>query len=138
MTGRLRTGRFDADHPDVLVIDDDPDVRWSLVEVLAQLGVVAIAAENGAEGLRLALERSPRLILLDLRMPVMDGWQFLDQRRTRPKLARIPVAIITAEATDRPAGPDVQALIEKPADEDALRALLDTLLEPGPASHAAS
>jgi CheY-like chemotaxis protein len=135
---KLRTGKYDADVPDVLVIDDDEDVRWSLVELLAQLGVVAIGAENGVEGLRLATERTPQLILLDLRMPVMDGWQFLAERRARPALARIPVAVITAEESHRPRAPDVQALLEKPADEDALRAVLDMLLVHGKSSNVAS
>jgi CheY-like chemotaxis protein len=125
---RLRTGNYDAEAPDVLVIDDDTDVRWSIVELLAELGFVAIGAENGAEGLRLAAERSPRLILLDLRMPVMDGWQFLRERRARPDLARIPVAIVTAEPADRPSGPDVQAVVEKPAGEEALRTVTESLL----------
>lgn len=76
MNGKLRTGRYDGDAPDVLVIDDDEDVRWALLELLQLLGFVALGASNGAHGLRLAEDRAPRAILLDLRMPVMDGWQF--------------------------------------------------------------
>jgi CheY-like chemotaxis protein len=130
MTVKLRTGKYDGQRPDVLVIDDDEDVRWALLELLQLLGFVAIGASNGAQGLRLALERPPKAILLDLRMPVMDGWQFLEQRQARRELAAIPVVVITAETLDTSLGPEVQ-LLHKPIGEDELRAALAVLpLEP--------
>jgi CheY-like chemotaxis protein len=126
---KLRTGKFDGTTTaDVLVIDDDEDVRWALVELLQLLGFVAVGAANGAEGLRLASERVPRLILLDLRMPVMNGWQFLEHRRGSASLASIPVAVVTAEPSGTLIDPDVQALLSKPIGEDELRAALDRLM----------
>jgi CheY-like chemotaxis protein len=129
MATKLRTGKFGADAPDVLVIDDDEDVRWAVVELLQLLGFVAIGAANGQEGLKLATQRRPRLILLDLRMPVMNGWQFLAYRRQNTALARIPVAVVTAEPADSPPlEPDVQVLLRKPLGEEELRAALDQLM----------
>jgi CheY-like chemotaxis protein len=128
VSGKLRTGNYAGDTPDVLVIDDDEDVRWAIVELLQLLGFVAIGAMNGVEGLRLAAERSPKVILLDLRMPVMNGWQFLDQRRQIAALASIPLAVVTAEPVAVPLGVDVQALVRKPIGEEELRALVDRLM----------
>jgi len=128
MSPKLRTGNYHGDAPDVLVIDDDEDVRWAVLEILQLLGYIAVGAPNGVEGLRLARERRPRLILLDLRMPVMNGWQFLERRRQNETLARIPVAVVTAEPTGTPLDEDVQALLRKPIGEEELRLLLDQLM----------
>jgi CheY-like chemotaxis protein len=124
---KLRTGEYDGEPPDVLVIDDDEDVRWALLELLQLLGLVGIGASNGAQGLRLAEDRPPRAILLDLRMPVMDGWQFLEYRRSSSDLLRVPVVVITAETMDVAMGPDVHRLLRKPIGEDELRVALDGL-----------
>jgi CheY-like chemotaxis protein len=124
---KLRTGQYDGESPDVLVIDDDEDVRWALLELLQLLGFEAVGASNGAQGLCLAIDRKPQVILLDLRMPVMDGWQFLEYRRSSNELLRIPVVVITAETMDVAMGPDVQVLLRKPVGEDELRAALDGL-----------
>jgi CheY-like chemotaxis protein len=127
LTEKLRTGKYDGEMPDVLVIDDDEDVRWALVELLQLLGFVAISASNGVQGLRLATERPPRAILLDLRMPVMDGWEFLHRRQSSHELSRIPVVVITAETVDGSLGPQVQLLLRKPIGEEELRAALADL-----------
>jgi CheY-like chemotaxis protein len=128
MTAKIRTGSFDGSSADVLVIDDDEDVRWALLELLQLLGFVAVGASNGADGLRLARERAPRLILLDLRMPIMNGWQFLQHRRQSASLASIPVAVVTAEPSGTMIDPDVQALLTKPIGEEELRTALDQLM----------
>jgi CheY-like chemotaxis protein len=127
VSAKLRTGKYDGETPDVLVIDDDEDVRWALLELLQLLGFIAVGASNGAQGLRLAEDRPPRAILLDLRMPVMDGWQFLEYRRSSSDLLRVPVVVITAETMDVTMGPDVQVLLRKPIGEDELREALDGL-----------
>jgi len=127
LTEKLRTGRYDGDSPDVLVIDDDEDVRWALLELVQILGFVAVGACNGAQGLKLACDRRPRVILLDLRMPVMDGYQFLQRRQADPALAQIPVVVITAEAAVDPIVPEVQQLLRKPIGEEELRAALEAL-----------
>jgi CheY-like chemotaxis protein len=82
----------------ILIVDDDPDIRDALEELLMDRGFSVLAAPNGADALRLlrALPTPPAIILLDVMMPVMDGYAFLDERRRDPLLSRIPVAIITA------------------------------------------
>src|SRR5262245_37823526 len=82
---------------DVLIVDDDEDLRYSLLELLQQDGLVTIAAANGRDGLQLALKCSPRLVLLDLNMPVMSGREFLERRRSDAALARIPVVVVTGD-----------------------------------------
>lgn len=131
---RPRTAELDGSSVDVLVVDDDVCFAQSLVEEIAQFGFVAVAAANGAEALRLAQDRRPRLILLDLEMPVMNGWQFLQRRRSNRALSRIPVVVISGVATAL-AGrqrDDVQGIIEKPLEEQVLVEIMHALLPEGP------
>jgi CheY-like chemotaxis protein len=89
----------------VLVVDDDPDVRKSLAEALADRGWIVVAEPNGKtamEHLRQGL--TPCAILLDLMMPIMDGWQFREELRQDPSLATIPVLVISAFSPKPPAG----------------------------------
>ena len=82
----------------VLIIDDDPDVRETLVDALSLEGLNVAAVENGLEALewlRAHLD-AEWLVLLDLMMPVMDGRTFLSKRASDPALAAIPVLIFTA------------------------------------------
>jgi CheY-like chemotaxis protein len=82
----------------VLVVDDDRDIRDSLVEVLEDHGYRAIGAGNGREALD-ALRTSadmPCLILLDLMMPVMDGREFREEQLKNPEWTGIPVIVISA------------------------------------------
>jgi len=82
----------------VLVVDDDVDIREILAEVLGEVGFEVITAANGREALTVARDTSlrPSVILLDLMMPIMDGYGFLEQRSADPVLASIPIAIVTA------------------------------------------
>ena len=82
----------------ILIVDDDLDIRELLAEALEGLGFPAITAMNGLEAAKLvrSMASPPSLILLDLMMPVMDGYGFLEERKNDPVLAKIPVAIITA------------------------------------------
>jgi CheY-like chemotaxis protein len=81
----------------ILVVDDDADIREVLTEVLAEQGYRALTASNGAEALSILRNGSvPCMVLLDLMMPVMDGYLFLEEFKREPTLASIPVAVITA------------------------------------------
>ena len=85
----------------VLIVDDYADARASLREMLEELGHPVIEASNGREALDVLLFRRDArisLILLDLHMPVMDGWEFLDVVRSYVSLASIPVLVVSAYA----------------------------------------
>ncbi len=87
----------------VMIVDDDPDIREVLAEVLASEGFRVKTAGNGFEALQALRGRElPCMILLDLMMPLMDGYEFLEVRRKNPCLHAIPVALVTAsEHLDR-------------------------------------
>jgi CheY-like chemotaxis protein len=81
----------------VLVVDDDPDIRDALCELLEGEGYRAASASNGQEALTyLNSKEPPCVILLDLMMPIMDGWEFRRQQQIDPRLSKIPVVVITA------------------------------------------
>ncbi len=109
---------------DVLVVEDDAASRDALVALLGLRGYATAAARNGAEALTyLDCHEPPRVILLDLMMPVMDGWHFLRARKGLPRLADIPVVLCTAEGSLDPAAAralGADDLLQKPADPDKL------------------
>ena len=82
----------------ILVIEDEKPVLTNIVEILESGGFQAIGAENGAEGIRLAKECEPDLILCDIMMPVMDGHGVLNELRSVPATATIPFIFLTAKA----------------------------------------
>jgi CheY-like chemotaxis protein len=84
----------------ILVVDDEPDLLGLLVDQLSALGYDVVAARDGREGLRLAVDRAPDVILTDVIMPYMDGPEMLDRLRSRPETRNIPVIAMTA-LTDR-------------------------------------
>ncbi len=80
------------------MVEDDKDIRDSVVEVLADEGYPVSGVANGQEALRyLRTQARPSVILLDLMMPVMDGWQFRNEQLKDAALAAIPVIILTAD-----------------------------------------
>ncbi len=81
---------------DVLVVDDDPDMRHRLRTVLERHGWAVREAAEGAQALTLVREAVPRLVLLDLTMPVMDGFAFLHEMRRLPACAEVPVVVLSA------------------------------------------
>jgi CheY-like chemotaxis protein len=98
-----RTGEFGPQtslrpgKPVVLVIDDDWDICDAVKEVLDDAGFTAVCVENGARALEVLLDKPPpAAILLDLFMPVMDGWTFADRVRTVPGLQDVPMIVMTA------------------------------------------
>jgi CheY-like chemotaxis protein len=85
----------------VLVVEDDPDSRDVLVRMLEREGYRPATAENGREALERVAERTPSIILLDLMMPEMNGFEFLAELRGDPAMRAIPVVVVTAkELTD--------------------------------------
>lgn len=80
----------------ILILDDDLDTRVIYRAILARAGYAVIDAEDGAMGLRLALERRPDLILMDVYLPELDGWGFMERLRADGRVSSIPVCAITA------------------------------------------
>jgi CheY-like chemotaxis protein len=109
---------------EILVVDDDRDIREALVEILVNEGYPVEMAENGAQALEL-IRRGPipALVLLDLMMPVMSGWEFLELAEQDHDLADIPVVVVSAmpaplAASDSRGG--VKACLHKPLKLDQL------------------
>jgi CheY-like chemotaxis protein len=106
----------------ILIVDDDETIREALGDLLTLNGFSVMTAPNGEEAL--ALLRStptvPCAILLDLLMPVMDGWGFLEQRGADPKLRRIAVGVMSGLASQPSAIPGVQVMLKKPMELPAV------------------
>lgn len=83
--------------PLVLCVDDDPLILEVVSEVLAGMGCRVLRAANGQEGLALAREKGPALILLDMHMPVVDGMTALEFLKREPRTKGIPVLMVTSE-----------------------------------------
>ncbi len=81
----------------VLVVDDDPDILEALSEILEAEGFEIRRARNGKEALERLEPDPPNLILLDLMMPVMDGWEFAQRMRQRPRVSSIPIIVLSAD-----------------------------------------
>src|SRR4051794_8391277 len=103
----------------VLIVEDDGDLREMMAQLLTLEGYPAEAVANGKEALEyLKNARQPRLILLDLMMPVMDGWEFRRHQREDPKLAAVPVVVLSALDASRAVAIDGAAFLKKPLDFD--------------------
>lgn len=111
----------------ILVIEDDLDVRGAVAAILESEGYGVIEAEDGREGLdRLrAGADTIRLVLLDLFMPIMNGWAFRTEQLRDPTIAAVPVVIITADASAARRAEElgVSGYLTKPVDFDRLLAL---------------
>ena len=114
----------------IMVVEDDEAIRETLAEVLEGEGYGVTRAANGAEALeRLHGSGRADLILLDLMMPVMDGWELRARLRSDPQYAAIPVVVVSAHhavagQADRLG---VQAWLAKPFDIDHLLGTIDRL-----------
>ena len=98
----------------VLVVDDDASIRDTIAELLSEEGYQVVVAAHGREALELIRGGvRPQLIVLDLMMPVMDGWQFLEVRAADPELSAVPVVVVSATPeTLQP--PETCAFVRKP------------------------
>jgi CheY-like chemotaxis protein len=108
-------------HP-ILVVEDDEDIRETLVDLLQDHGYRAIGARDGRDAL-LTLSKAqplPCLIVLDLMMPVMDGQAFRDEQLRDPELSKIPVLVISAyhDAETRARALNTKMAMKKPLDLD--------------------
>ncbi|MGD1939474.1 MAG: ATP-binding protein [Cyanophyceae cyanobacterium] len=132
-TGTARAVRYQGDRLKLLIVDDHRENRDVLAGLLEPLGVVVSTAENGMLGLRKIKEERPHLIVVDIAMPVMDGFEFLDRVRSNPELRDMKVIVSSASVshTDRQmalrAGGD--DFLPKPVDKEQLLGRLDAHLQ---------
>lgn len=123
------TARADTAKRKILLVDDDPAIRQILVRLLAEENYLVLTAANGLEALALTGSTTFDLVLLDLNMPVQDGWETFEQLSSRNPL--MPIILITARpnqfypALTSGAG----ALLEKPLDFTKLFHTINDLLE---------
>ena len=117
--------------PSILVVDDDPGIVGFLELALIDEGYAVRAAANGREALEQIGDFRPSLILLDMNMPVMDGWEFYRRLRSRgPAEGSIPIVVMTAarDAAVRSRDVGAQGFLGKPFDLDHLFRVIASLL----------
>lgn len=122
----------------VLIVDDDDDLRDALAEALIDEGYVVAMACNGREGLdrlqdNLKAGRLPGVVLLDLLMPVMNGWEFCEAVRSDPATARIPIVGMSGAVSRDPGSPyfiAVDDFVAKPINMPDLLAKLQSVQAP--------
>jgi len=116
----------------VLIIDDDSAILEMIAELLRYEGYNIIASNEGREALELARANGPALILLDLMMPEMSGWQVISALRAAPQTRMIPVVLLSARrdlaATAREL--EVASHLEKPFDLDTLLDVVQRYVSP--------
>jgi len=122
----------------VLVVEDDLDLLGLLEMVLAEAGHRVRTASDGARALERVAEEMPGLILLDMRMPVMNGWEFAREYRARHGRAAAPIVVVTAAEDARARAQEIgaDAWLEKPFDLDDVVRMVSQFLGPADASHA--
>ncbi|MFP2906654.1 response regulator [Pyxidicoccus sp. 3LFB2] len=110
----------------ILVVEDDRYIRESIQELLVDEGYTVVCAENGAQALAAleAMRQPPDLILLDLMMPVKDGFEFRAAQRADARFADIPVVVMSADPQleSRRGVLEARAYLRKPVDIDQLLA----------------
>jgi DNA-binding response OmpR family regulator len=117
----------------VLLVDDEPGVRVSVKEYLQEVGGFTVqVASNADDGWQMLQQNTPDLVISDIMMPQVDGYQFLKKLRDDPRFKTLPVVFLTARGmtSDRIQGyqAGVDAYLSKPFDPDELVAIVENLL----------
>jgi two-component system sensor histidine kinase/response regulator len=103
----------------VLIVDDDEELRGALAEGLGQKGFDVWTANDGVDAFDTVGRRGkPDAVILDLSMPGMNGWEFLEELREDPELCQVPVLVLTAYPRSRV--PDADVFLTKPASLDQI------------------
>lgn len=114
----------------ILVVEDHNDSREMLEEFLTEEGFTVETAVNGRQALeRLLRPPRPELVLLDLMMPVMTGWDLMERVREEPSLWGLPVIVVSGAGTTRPLPRGIVASIPKPLDLPLLMETISQLRE---------
>jgi CheY-like chemotaxis protein len=112
-----------------MVADDDPAIRQILLRLLEESDYLVLTAANGVEAIEVATAAKPDLVLLDLNMPIKDGWETFKQLSTENPL--LPIILITARPNQffSALAAGVGALLEKPLDFEKLFITIESLLK---------
>jgi two-component system response regulator CpxR len=102
------------------VVDDDAEIRDTLTSLLQHEGYTVLRAENGVQALEQLRRLHPDVMLLDLMMPVMSGWEVLEELEESGELSTIPIVVVSAMGA-----PGACACLRKPVDLDELLAVVD-------------
>ncbi|HAA30424.1 MAG TPA: DNA-binding response regulator [Cyanobacteria bacterium UBA8553] len=117
----------------LLLVDDEPGVRESVKEYLQDSGFDVQVASNATDAWQMLQQKTPDLVISDIMMPKVDGYQFLKQLREDPRFKTLPVIFLTARGmtSDRIQGyqSGVDAYLSKPFDPDELVAIVENLLD---------
>ena len=127
----LASRKLDLRGVNVLIVEDDPDSRDMVKQVVESFGASVAVAADGRGALRIAAWMRPDLILCDLRMPMVDGYDFIERLRRDPNLSRTAVLAVTALGSDA----DVKRTLEagfdghlvKPIDYETIAAQLERI-----------
>jgi CheY-like chemotaxis protein len=125
--------------PRILVVEDDPAIRGLVTDLLRDDGYEVDEATNGIEALRAVGEGCPDLIVLDLMMPIMNGWQFVEECHRAAKCGDVPI-VVTSASHDLPRTAErlqslgVKTSLAKPFDVEALLALVERYVPLAPAA----
>jgi DNA-binding response OmpR family regulator len=120
----------DIDRKRVLVIDDDLPLRGMLAAALRQHGFQVLLAGDGAEGQRALTIHQPHVILLDLAMPEVNGWDFLQRLQETGRIGKVPIIVVSAHLRVEPQAilqMGVSAILPKPFNLPELIDLIDHL-----------
>lgn len=112
----------------IMIIDDDDAIRAALEDVLSDEGYEVVGVSDGQQALDyLRAEKRPSAILLDLWMPVMDGWKFLEALLGDPRFSRIPLVVLTAVRDQRARELHVAEVLTKPVQLQQVLGALERL-----------
>jgi CheY-like chemotaxis protein len=135
--GKSKARDQSADQPLIVMVDDEPDPCKLMELALRPRGYAFAMAHDGRSGLELIRERQPALVLLDIRMPIMNGYQLLALLQQDPKFARIPVFVMTSMDSERQFSDEewagrlgIARYVSKPFDAEAVALLIDQTLRP--------
>jgi len=113
------------EEPRVLIVEDDDSAREALSDCLEMEGFTVASARNGKEALDyLHSSPLPKIILLDLYMPVMTGWEFREAQKKDAAIAHIPVVVVTAFGSGITKQIDADVIMHKPLDLDRLLSVI--------------
>lgn len=121
-----------AERRAVMIVDDDDAIREALEDVLSDEGYEVVGVSDGQQALdylqaELPLQKCPSAILVDLWMPVMDGWKFLDALLKDPRLSHIPLVVLTAARDQRARDLRVAEVLTKPVQLQQVLGALERL-----------